>query len=174
MSGQKRNKCCGADQLTRTSMYKIIGPMNIFPFILAIGIIVQGTITAVEQSKGMSGLLILGCTPISQVMLPSKCIALSAENCRNDWLTPHSHIYCTIYSACLWRGDCSACFSATGIRQFWQVDDLRLRRPGRCLSGCHVCSHSRGAAAQLLLRLPVLVCAKVSRCVLRPLHLHIR
>ncbi|TQV99256.1 hypothetical protein V2A60_004738 [Cordyceps javanica] len=55
----------------RTSMYKIIGPMNIFPFILAIGIIVQGIITAVEQSKGLQGLLILGCLPISQVMLPT-------------------------------------------------------------------------------------------------------
>ncbi|OAA66106.1 hypothetical protein ISF_03944 [Cordyceps fumosorosea ARSEF 2679] len=55
----------------RKSMYTIIGPMNIFPFILAIGIIVQGTITAVEQAKGMQGLLILGCLPISQVMLPT-------------------------------------------------------------------------------------------------------
>ncbi|ATY58312.1 hypothetical protein A9K55_002974 [Cordyceps militaris] len=55
----------------RTSMYKIIGPMHIFPFILAIGIIIQGIITAVEQSKGMEGLLILGCLPISQVMFPT-------------------------------------------------------------------------------------------------------
>ncbi|KAF1730821.1 hypothetical protein CRV24_008891 [Beauveria bassiana] len=55
----------------RTSMYKIIGPMNIFPFTLAIGIFIQGIITAVEQSKGLQGLLILGCLPISQVMLPT-------------------------------------------------------------------------------------------------------
>ncbi|KAJ3483830.1 hypothetical protein NLG97_g7210 [Lecanicillium saksenae] len=55
----------------RSSMYKIIGPMNVFPFILAIGIIVQGTITAIEQSKGLQGLLILGCQPISQIMLPT-------------------------------------------------------------------------------------------------------
>ncbi|KAK8141910.1 hypothetical protein G3M48_009693 [Beauveria asiatica] len=55
----------------RTSMYKIIGPMNIFPFTLAIGIVIQGIITAVEQSKGLQGLLILGCLPISQVMLPT-------------------------------------------------------------------------------------------------------
>lgn len=53
-------------------MYKIIGPMSIFPFVLAIGIIAQGTITAIEQSKGLTGLLILGCEPISQVMLPSE------------------------------------------------------------------------------------------------------
>ncbi len=63
-------------------MYKIIGPMNIFPFILAIGIIVQGIITAVEQSKGMQGLLILGCQPISQVMLPSECFALLIGFCK--------------------------------------------------------------------------------------------
>ncbi|KAM3557516.1 hypothetical protein ARSEF4850_005034 [Beauveria asiatica] len=57
--------------LCRKSMCKIIGPMNIFPFTLAIGIIIQGIITAVEQSKGLQGLLILGCLPISQVMLPT-------------------------------------------------------------------------------------------------------
>lgn len=64
----------------RTSMYKIIGPMNIFPFTLAIGIFIQGIITAVEQSKGLQGLLILGCLPISQVMLPSKCLSLSVRH----------------------------------------------------------------------------------------------
>ncbi|KAM3500044.1 hypothetical protein MY11210_009553 [Beauveria gryllotalpidicola] len=55
----------------RTSIYTIIGPMNIFPFTLAVGIIIQGIITAVEQSKGLQGLLILGCLPISQIMLPT-------------------------------------------------------------------------------------------------------
>lgn len=68
------NQCQRALTRLRKSMYNIIGPMNIFPFVLAIGIIVQGIITAVEQSKGLSGLLILGCEPISQVMLPSMLI----------------------------------------------------------------------------------------------------
>lgn len=75
--GNKINKRSNIMQNTnrksRTSMYKIIGPMNIFPFVLAFGIMIQGTIIAIEQAKGLTGLLILGCMPISQVMLPSKC-----------------------------------------------------------------------------------------------------
>ncbi|KAK3187063.1 hypothetical protein K4F52_004229 [Lecanicillium sp. MT-2017a] len=43
-----------------------------FNAVAAIGIMVQGTIFAIEQSKGLDSLLILGCEPISQVMLPGR------------------------------------------------------------------------------------------------------
>lgn len=41
-----------------------------FPFILSIGILTQGVIFAIAQARGLEGLLILGCQPISQVILP--------------------------------------------------------------------------------------------------------
>lgn len=54
----------------RTSFWKVIGPAETFPFILCCGIVAQGIMFAVAQSKGLGALLILGCTPISQMMLP--------------------------------------------------------------------------------------------------------
>lgn len=43
-----------------------------FPFVLSLGIIAQGIIFAIQQAKGLEGLLILGCEPISQAILPGK------------------------------------------------------------------------------------------------------
>ncbi len=54
----------------RPSLLGIIGPAETFPFVLACGIVVQGIIFAVSQSNGLQGLLILGCRPISQTLLP--------------------------------------------------------------------------------------------------------
>ncbi|KAK0392394.1 hypothetical protein NLU13_1889 [Sarocladium strictum] len=47
----------------------IIGPAEVFPFVVSLGIFVQGIIFAVVQSKGMQSLMILGCEPISQMTL---------------------------------------------------------------------------------------------------------
>ncbi|KAL7816892.1 hypothetical protein V8C44DRAFT_347895 [Trichoderma aethiopicum] len=55
----------------RSSFIKYIEMSEVFPFILSIGIIVQGIIYAASQAKGLEGLLILGCTSISQAMLPA-------------------------------------------------------------------------------------------------------
>ncbi|OAQ77524.1 hypothetical protein VFPBJ_07996 [Purpureocillium lilacinum] len=55
----------------RPSLLGIIGPAETFPFVLACGIVVQGIIFAVSQSNGLQGLLILGCRPISQTLLPA-------------------------------------------------------------------------------------------------------
>lgn len=52
------------------SLFKVIGSAETFPFILSLGIIAQGIMFAVVQSKGMQALLMLGCTPISQLVLP--------------------------------------------------------------------------------------------------------
>ncbi|KAL7903570.1 hypothetical protein HDV63DRAFT_392116 [Trichoderma sp. SZMC 28014] len=55
----------------RSSFFHVIDVSEIFPFVLSIGIAVQGIIYIACQTKGLEGLLILGCTSISQAMLPA-------------------------------------------------------------------------------------------------------
>lgn len=55
----------------RSSVFKFIETSEIFPFILSIGIAIQGIVYVVSQTKGLEGLLILGCTSISQAMFPA-------------------------------------------------------------------------------------------------------
>lgn len=55
----------------RSSFIRYIETSEVFPFVLAIGIIIQGIIYAASQIKGLEGLLILGCTSISQAMFPA-------------------------------------------------------------------------------------------------------
>ncbi|KAL7962463.1 hypothetical protein V8C34DRAFT_325286 [Trichoderma compactum] len=55
----------------RWSVFKFIETSEIFPFVLSIGIAIQGIVYVVSQTKGLEGLLILGCTSISQAMLPA-------------------------------------------------------------------------------------------------------
>ncbi|KAL7913704.1 hypothetical protein GGI35DRAFT_221089 [Trichoderma velutinum] len=55
----------------RSSVFKFIETSEIFPFVLSIGIAIQGIVYVVSQTKGLEGLLILGCTSISQAMLPA-------------------------------------------------------------------------------------------------------
>ncbi|KAK4062029.1 uncharacterized protein Triagg1_10086 [Trichoderma aggressivum f. europaeum] len=55
----------------RSSVFKFIETSEIFPFVLSIGISIQGIVYVVSQTKGLEGLLILGCTSISQAMLPA-------------------------------------------------------------------------------------------------------
>lgn len=55
----------------RSSVFKYIETSEIFPFVLSIGIAIQGIVYVVSQTKGLEGLLILGCTSISQAMLPA-------------------------------------------------------------------------------------------------------
>ncbi|KAK1243605.1 hypothetical protein MKX08_001743 [Trichoderma sp. CBMAI-0020] len=55
----------------RSSFFHVIDVSEIFPFALSIGIAVQGIIYIACQTKGLEGLLILGCTSISQAMLPA-------------------------------------------------------------------------------------------------------
>ncbi|POR35229.1 Uncharacterized protein TPAR_04567 [Tolypocladium paradoxum] len=55
----------------RSSLLSVIGPKETFPFVLSCAIVIQSIIFAVVQSKGLKSLLILGCTPVSQLMLPA-------------------------------------------------------------------------------------------------------
>ncbi|PTB41966.1 hypothetical protein M441DRAFT_137186 [Trichoderma asperellum CBS 433.97] len=55
----------------RSSFFHVMDVSEIFPFVLSIGIAIQGIIYIVCQTKGLEGLLILGCTSISQAMLPA-------------------------------------------------------------------------------------------------------
>ncbi|KAK9439428.1 hypothetical protein VB005_07583 [Metarhizium brunneum] len=55
----------------KSSFWKVLGPAEVFPFVLSLGIVVQGIIFASIQSFGLRGLFIRGCEPLSQVMLPA-------------------------------------------------------------------------------------------------------
>ncbi|KAL7931158.1 hypothetical protein V8C35DRAFT_329719 [Trichoderma chlorosporum] len=55
----------------RSSVFKFIETSEIFPFVLSIGIATQGIVYVASQTKGLEGLLILGCTSISQAMFPA-------------------------------------------------------------------------------------------------------
>ncbi|KJZ80551.1 hypothetical protein HIM_00401 [Hirsutella minnesotensis 3608] len=58
----------------RASWPTIIGPRETFPYILSIGVFIQAIIFAVAQSHGLEAILTLGCTPISQMVLPALLI----------------------------------------------------------------------------------------------------
>ncbi|KAK7413455.1 hypothetical protein QQX98_007680 [Neonectria punicea] len=55
----------------RSSWLKIIGPAEVFPFVLSCGITVQAIVFSISQSKGLEALMVLGCTKTSQLMLPA-------------------------------------------------------------------------------------------------------
>ncbi|KAL6855766.1 hypothetical protein J3F83DRAFT_454960 [Trichoderma novae-zelandiae] len=55
----------------RSSFIRYLEISEAFPFVLSIGIIIQGIIYAASQIKGLDGLLILGCTSVSQAMFPA-------------------------------------------------------------------------------------------------------
>ncbi|KAI5461168.1 hypothetical protein BGZ63DRAFT_404064 [Mariannaea sp. PMI_226] len=55
----------------RSSWSQLISPADVFPFVLSWGIAAQGIVFSISQSKGLKSLTILGCTGISQAMLPA-------------------------------------------------------------------------------------------------------
>ncbi|KAH7152400.1 hypothetical protein B0J13DRAFT_262602 [Dactylonectria estremocensis] len=55
----------------RTSWLKVIGPAELFPFVLSCGITVQGIVFTTSQYTGLQALMVLGCTKTSQLMLPA-------------------------------------------------------------------------------------------------------
>lgn len=54
----------------RTSAFNCVGPAEAFPLILSCGIVIQGIVFAVAQSTGLRNEQVLGCTIVSQMMLP--------------------------------------------------------------------------------------------------------
>lgn len=87
-----------------SSFLHVIDVSEIFPFVLSIGIAVQGIIYIACQTKGLEGLLILGCTSISQAMLPGKILALDTT-LTLLLTTATSFISCSLYPTFLWAGD---------------------------------------------------------------------
>ncbi|KAI9158694.1 hypothetical protein HJFPF1_06692 [Paramyrothecium foliicola] len=71
-AAKKRN----AQFSLKTSLLEVIAPADTFPFILSLGIIVQGITFAYVQSRGFQSLSILDCMHISQAMLPAMFITL--------------------------------------------------------------------------------------------------
>lgn len=67
-----KNKRLDINVRDRSSFWRVLGPAEVFPFVLSLGIVVQGIIFASIQSFGLQGLFIRGCEPLSQVMLPGK------------------------------------------------------------------------------------------------------
>ncbi|KAF5025912.1 hypothetical protein F66182_2031 [Fusarium sp. NRRL 66182] len=60
----------------RSSWFQLIKKPDVYPFVLSLGIVVQGIVYATAQAKGLGSLMILGCTMISQMMLPGKLMLL--------------------------------------------------------------------------------------------------
>lgn len=59
-----------ADESRRSSWLTLIGPKETFPYILSLGIAIQGIVFAAAQSLGLGAVLTLGCTQTSRMMLP--------------------------------------------------------------------------------------------------------
>lgn len=70
---------------------------------MSIGIAIQGIVYVVSQTKGLEGLLILGCTSISQAMLPGEFLSL--PNPLELLLIIGSLIYCPVHTTHLWFGN---------------------------------------------------------------------
>ncbi|KIL91141.1 hypothetical protein FAVG1_05838 [Fusarium avenaceum] len=55
----------------RSSWLRLVKGRDVYPFVLSLGIVAQGIVYAIAQSKGFESLMILRCTMISQTMLPA-------------------------------------------------------------------------------------------------------
>jgi hypothetical protein len=57
-------------ETNRVNILTCVKGAETYPFILCLGITIQGIIFAVSQSKGLDGLFAQGCSLISQFMWP--------------------------------------------------------------------------------------------------------
>ncbi|KAG5749464.1 hypothetical protein H9Q70_007865 [Fusarium xylarioides] len=53
----------------KSSWLRLVKGRDIYPFVLSLGIVVQGIVYATAQAKGLESLMILGCATISRMML---------------------------------------------------------------------------------------------------------
>lgn len=53
----------------RSSWFRLVKGRDVYPFVLSLGIVVQGIVYATAQAKGLESLMILGCATISRMML---------------------------------------------------------------------------------------------------------
>ncbi|RDA84779.1 hypothetical protein CP532_0995 [Ophiocordyceps camponoti-leonardi (nom. inval.)] len=49
----------------------VVGPKEMLPFVVSLGIVAQGGLFAAAQTKGLDAVLTLGCRSVSQLMLPA-------------------------------------------------------------------------------------------------------
>lgn len=130
---------------------------EIFPFVLSIGIAIQGIIYIACQTKGLEGLLILGCTSISQAMLPGKFLAL--DNTLAQFLTTTtSLISCALYPTFLWTGDHHTGAEAATVSTNIKMGHLCVSLPRSHWNSGHVCINARHRGSRLLLCISLLVC----------------
>lgn len=57
---------------SRVNIFTVVRGTETYPFILSLGITIQGIIFAVSQSRGMDALFAKGCSLISQFMWPGE------------------------------------------------------------------------------------------------------
>ncbi|CVK89551.1 uncharacterized protein FMAN_04247 [Fusarium mangiferae] len=53
----------------KSSWFRLVKGRDVYPFVLSLGIVVQGIVYATAQAKGLESLMILGCATISRMML---------------------------------------------------------------------------------------------------------
>ncbi|KAH7490749.1 hypothetical protein FOMA001_g3321 [Fusarium oxysporum f. sp. matthiolae] len=53
----------------KSSWLRLVKGRDVYPFVLSLGIVVQGIVYATAQAKGLESLMILGCATISRMML---------------------------------------------------------------------------------------------------------
>lgn len=58
--------------ISRSSLFRLVKGRDIYPFVLSLGIVIQGIVYATAQAKGLESLMILECAAVSQMMLPGK------------------------------------------------------------------------------------------------------
>ncbi|CAJ2507898.1 Uu.00g090840.m01.CDS01 [Anthostomella pinea] len=67
-SSAKRNNTRGKDKV---NVFTCVQGPELYPFILSLGITVQGVVFAVSQAQGLNGLFSAGCALVSQFMWPA-------------------------------------------------------------------------------------------------------
>lgn len=76
----------------RVNIFTVVRGTETYPFILSLGITIQGIIFAVSQSKGMDALFAKGCSLISQFMWPGELHSGNSSRATRP-LTTSSHLY---------------------------------------------------------------------------------
>ena len=95
----------------RVNIFRCVHGSNTFPFVLSLGITVQGIIFAVSQSRGLDGLFKAGCSIISQFMWPGMVVITDLEFCDEKTNGPQQSLSSRIHS---WYSGLKSPFEASG------------------------------------------------------------
>lgn len=84
----------------RVNIFTVVRGTETYPFILSLGITIQGIIFAVSQSRGLDALFAKGCSLISQFMWPGEIHTYSSNSYQAmKPLTSSSHLYRAILTS---------------------------------------------------------------------------